>query len=462
MSHDRPTAYIVTLGCAKNTVDSEYMAGLLRDSGFRISRQPTGSDLVVLNTCGFIGDAKEESLAALESLLELKAAGQVRSVVAAGCLVQRYPRELREELPEIDALIGTGDFERIGEVGRQLLRDVAETSAARGQCHDLVGLPQYRYEGLLPRFPLESDFSAYVKISEGCDHSCAFCAIPIMRGRFRSRPAEVIEREVRSLVEQGAREINLIAQDSTSYGLDVEGKLGLPSLLRRLDHIDGVDWIRVHYAYPTLVTEDLAAAIADSLHVVHYLDMPLQHGSDRILARMRRAENRALIEEKVDLLRREIPDLVLRSTFIVGFPGEGRDDFAALLDLLQRLQLDRVGFFAYSREEGTMAFNLDGQVPALVQLSRLRRAQTVQERVSLERQQRWLGAELPVYVEGPSEGNPGYWRGRWWGQAPEVDGEVIFAASPAGATGPAPCRGDKVRVLIQRAEASDLLGVQVG
>lgn len=458
MGSGRASVYIETLGCAKNTVDSEYMAGILERAGFRLTREPARADVAVLETCGFIGPAREESLAALEELLEWKRRGRARAVVVAGCLVQRDPAGLRQLYPDVDALLGSGDFPRVAEVLERLLEREPRTGAgavAAGAPPDVVGRPDYRYDELLPR-RRDGGFSAYVKIAEGCDHGCAFCAIPLMRGRFRSRPPEVIEQEVRRLVASGVREINLVAQDSTAYGLDRPGCPRLPELLRRLDRVEGLEWLRLHYAYPTLVDEPLLEAMAESRHVLHYLDMPLQHASDRILEAMRRPERRRLIEAKVELVRRRLPDVVLRSTFIVGFPGEGRDDFRELLDLLRGLELDRVGFFAYSPEEGTPAASLRPQVPERVKASRLRRAEDLQARISRRRQSRLVGQVLEVWAEGPDEQDPGYWLGRWWGQAPEVDGNVVFR--PGRPHRP----GDRVRVRIERAETADLLGSEVG
>ncbi|MDI3317302.1 MAG: 30S ribosomal protein S12 methylthiotransferase RimO [Bacillota bacterium] len=445
----RPSVYIETLGCAKNTVDSEYMAGLLARSGFRLAERAAGADVAVLETCGFIGPARQESQEALEELLELKQRGRTRAVVVAGCLVQRDPVGLRRLYPGVDALLGSGDFPQVAEVLRQVLEGHRD-----GEPPDRVGVPSYRYDAPLPRLGA-GGFSAYVKISEGCDHGCAFCAIPLMRGRFRSRPAEVIEREVAELAQAGVREINLIAQDSTAYGLDHPGGPRLPELLRRLDRVDGVEWLRLHYAYPTLVDERLLEVMAESRHILHYLDMPLQHGSDAVLQAMRRPERRPLIEEKVQRIRRTMPDAILRSTFIVGFPGEGRAQFEELLDLLRSLELDRVGFFAYSREPGTPAADLHPQVPERVKESRLRRAEALQARIGERRQRRFLGRTLEVWVEAQDPDDPRYWVGRWWGQAPEVDGNVVFA-------GLRPHRpGDRVRVRIERAEAADLMGSEL-
>ncbi|MDI3299053.1 MAG: 30S ribosomal protein S12 methylthiotransferase RimO [Bacillota bacterium] len=447
-----PSVYIETLGCAKNTVDSEYMAGILDRAGFRLVPEAARADVAVLETCGFIGPAREESLAALEALLEWKRRGRRRAVVVAGCLVQRDPSGLRQLYPEVDALLGSGDFPQVAEVLRQLLG--GRGAGGEAVPLDRVGRPAYRYDALLPRRGA-GGFSAYVKISEGCDHGCSFCAIPLMRGRFRSRPPEVIEEEVRGLVEAGAREVNLIAQDSTAYGLDRPGYPRLPELLRRLDRVEGLEWLRLHYAYPTLVDEALLETIARGRHILHYLDMPLQHASDRVLQAMRRPERRRLIEEKVELIRRRLPDVVLRSTFIVGFPGEGRADFEQLLDLLRTLELDRVGFFTYSREAGTPAAALHPQVPERVKESRLRRAERLQARISERRQSRLVGRLLEVWVEAQDAEDPRYWVGRWWGQAPEVDGNVVFAATR-------PHRpGDRVRVRIERAEAADLLGSEI-
>lgn len=449
-------AALITLGCAKNLVDSEHIVGLLEEAGFDVSVRGAGgcdedpdvasleADVGVVNTCGFIDAAKAESVGVILDLARLKDAGRLRALVVTGCLAQRYAGDLMREIPEVDAVVGTGEFPRIVHVVRDALA---------GQRLQAVEAPYYRYDRPLPRTRLTPVYTAYVKIAEGCDHTCAFCVIPQLRGRFRSRPMEVILEEAVGLANSGVKELNLVAQDATQYGRDLAGRSLLPELLARLNEVSGLRWIRVLYNYPTTFTREVAEAMASLEKVCPYVDIPLQHGSDRILAAMQRGTGRDALLRRVAEIRAVLPeDAVFRSSFIVGFPGEREADFEELLLFLGQIGFDYVGFFTYSREEGTMAEGLPGQVSRRVAERRQQRAVEVQRQISLRRNQRHVGRCLEVLVEGVEPGEPGYFRGRWRGQAPEVDGQVIFASTRP----PAP--GQIVPVRVTWAEEYDLRG----
>lgn len=450
-------AVLVTLGCAKNLVDSEHMVGLLREAGYgvevagadgaaedpREALAALEADVAVVNTCGFIDAAKEESVGVILDLARMKENGRLGALVVTGCLAQRYADDLLRQIPEVDAVVGTGEFPRLIPV---------VNDALAGRRTRAVDEPAYRYDAPLPRARLTPAHSAYVKIAEGCNHTCAFCVIPALRGRYRSRPVEAVAAEVEALAAAGVREVNLVSQDSTFYGRDLAGRPLLPDLLARLDAVPGLRWIRVLYNYPTTFTPEIAASMADLEKVCPYVDLPLQHGSDRVLAAMGRGGGRADLLRRLGEIRAALPDAVIRSSFIVGFPGETAEDFRRLLSFLEEAELDYAGFFSYSREEGTAAFRRRGRVADRIKESRRHRAMEVQRRVSLGRNRTRVGRLLEVLVEGEEPGAPGYFRGRWRGQAPEVDGVVLFSAP--GRLRP----GDLVPVRITWAEEYDLRG----
>ena len=448
-----PKALLVTLGCAKNLVDSEHMVALLERAGYAVEVRDAEAladaraDLGVVNTCGFIAAARAESLAVIHELARLKEEGRVGRLVVGGCLAQGHAGELLRQVPQVDAVVGTGEFPRLAEIVRAL---------GRGEPVQAVAAPAYRYDAPLPRARLTPPYMAYVKIAEGCDHTCTFCVIPRLRGRYRSRPPEAVVAEVEALAAEGVREVNLVAQDCSAYGRDLAGRPLLPELLARLNAVPGLRWIRLLYNYPTTFTREVAEALAGLDKACHYVDLPFQHGSDRILAAMGRGGRRADLLRRLEQIRAVLPDAVFRSAFIVGFPGETEADFRALLSFLREAQLDYAGFFAYSREAGTPAAELRRQVPEDVKERRLARAMAVQERVSLRRNRARVGRVLEVLVEGEEPGQPGFFRGRWRGQAPEVDGCVIFSA-------PGPLRpGELVDVRVTWAEEYDLRGVACG
>lgn len=436
------TLYMLSLGCPKNRVDSEVMLGSLLQDGYRLVDQPGDAEVIVINSCAFIGPAKEESISAILEHAEYKESGACRSLVVTGCLTQRYSEVLQQEMPEVDYFVGTGAYHRIGEI-------------IRGERNrTVVPDPDFVHSALTPRLNSMPGYTAYLKISEGCDNACSFCIIPKLRGGQRSRPIADIVEEAQGLADRGVVELNLVAQDLTAYGHDLPGRPKLADLLRALGQVD-VAWIRLHYAYPRDFPDALIDAIAEEDRVVKYLDMPLQHASDRMLRSMRRGRDRAFISGLLDRLRERVPGLVLRTSFIVGFPGETDEDFAELVAFVKEQRFHHVGVFEFSREEGTTSFDLIGQIPARVKASRKRALMKVQRSISSAYMQSWVGRRVPVLIEGPSPETPLLLAGRHPGQAPEIDGSVYVnrgIASP----------GQIVEVEIEQAGEYDLVGGIVG
>ncbi len=412
-----PRIALVTLGCDKNTVDSERMMAALVGHGARVSSEVDGADVVIVNTCGFIQEAKEQSIETILEACRLKEEGSLRAVVAVGCMVQRYGEELREEIPEVDLFLGLNELSGlVPELrARALLPEESESVSTM--------------ERPLRVLCSETPHTSYLKISEGCDHTCAFCAIPLMRGLHRSQPVEELVREAAALGAQGVKEINIVSQDTTWYGRDLRrGPMGkeaplLPDLLRALLAGTDVPWYRLFYMYPSGITRELVELLATESRLLPYLDMPIQHGSDRILARMRRPERRATILERVAWLREAIPDLTLRTTVIVGFPGETDEDFRQMLDLLERIEFERVGAFTYSVEEGTRAAEMDGHVPEEVMRERMEELTELQRGISLDRNLALVGRTFPALVDDLVDDDPEFDAvARTVGQALDVDG----------------------------------------
>lgn len=432
----KQAVYFVSLGCPKNRVDTEVMLGLTDRAGFTIARAPEEADAIVVNTCGFIGEAKEESIDTILEMARHKE-GRAKRLVVTGCLTQRYSGDLARDLPEVDHFLGSGDVDKI-------------VGALRGEApRDGVTMdPAYLYDDVTPRLQSLPAYTAYVKIAEGCDRPCSFCIIPKLRGGQRSRSADSVEREVRELVARGAVEINLVAQDLTTYGKDLDGELRLASLVRRLAAVDGLRWLRLHYAYPTATTPELLDAIADEPRVAKYIDMPLQHVDDQMLKHMRRGHVGKTSRALVDKIRARIPGVTLRTTFIVGHPGETEAAFTRLCDFVREAEFDRVGVFTYSNEEGTHAAELAaelGLVPDKEMERRRRELMRIQRSISRKKMKAMVGRELAVLVEGPSEESEYLWAGRHEGQAPEIDGSVFLAL---GDGVKAPRQGDVVRARV--------------
>ncbi|MCI0525431.1 MAG: 30S ribosomal protein S12 methylthiotransferase RimO [Acidobacteria bacterium] len=444
----------VSLGCPKNLVDSEVMMGQLKQHGYELTTDREAADVIVVNTCGFIQSAKEESINTILEMAELKDSANLKRLVVAGCLVERYRQDLLNQLPEVDAVLGTSEIEKIvaavdpAAVARQDAAFVASNAWMTR------GLPTYIYDENSPRLLATPKHFAYVKIAEGCDHTCAFCAIPQMRGNYRSRRAGSILREAELLAGQGVKELVLISQDSTQYGLDLGIKDGLPRLLRSLARVDGVEWIRVMYTYPNSLSDATLAAMAEERKVCNYLDMPLQHASASILKRMRRGGNRQLLEKLLGRARQFVPDVALRTTFIVGFPGETDEDFDELMRFVRDVEFDRVGVFTYSDEEGTPGFELDGKVPARVMRSRRAKLMREQAKISKRRNQTLIGRRFRALLEGVSEESELLLQARLESQAPEVDGHVLINDAPEGFAGRP---GDFIEIEIAEAHDYDLV-----
>lgn len=435
----------VSLGCPKNLVDSEVMLGTLRRRGHEIASDVASADVIVVNTCAFIDRAKKESIEAVLEMAKLKADspdGRERRLVVTGCLAERHDADLRREIPEIDATLGTGQVPEI-------------VAAVEGRATIVGGAtprPEWIYDADTPRIRSTASHTAFVKISEGCDYTCAFCIIPTLRGAHRSRRPEDIEREVRALAEDGVREVVLVAQDSTRYGLDLGERGGLAPLLRRLGRIDGIRWIRVMYAYPATVTDEILDAIASEEKVVKYVDMPLQHASDAVLRRMKRPTGKGNLMGMVDRVRARVPGVAFRTTFIVGFPGESEEDFRKLAEFVEQAEFDHLGVFTYSDEEGTAAFDLDGRVPAKVKKARQSELMRIQKRIALRRNRARVGSECEVLVEGPHPETDFLLAGRLASQAPEIDGGVLISDPGERPLG----RGEFVRAVITKGHAYDL------
>jgi ribosomal protein S12 methylthiotransferase len=446
---------VVTLGCPKNQVDSEVMQGLLERDGFRLIDAPERAEVVVVNTCGFIDQAKEESIDTIVRLAKLKRSGKCRVLIATGCLTQRYSGELLKEIPELDGVTGTGDFQRIAEICRERLGPLESTAPVSFTQH-----MAFLYDEATPRRRIGPKHSAYVKVSEGCNYRCSFCAIPSFRGDLKSRPIESVVREVEQLAADGVKEMNLIAQSLTSYGWDwrqngaKRDDGALVRLLKRLAPIGGVEWIRLFYTYPTDFTDGLIELLANERHLCRYVDLPLQHINDRLLKIMNRKGTRHEIEQLIARLRNAIPDLTLRTTFIVGFPGEGDAEFEELEGFVRETGFDRVGVFTYSPEDGTTALAMGDPVSAEEKAERRQRLLDLQEEIAGGRLRAMIGRPLRVLVDGPSEvDHDKRLESRHEGQAPEIDGVVLLEKSKKK-----PSPGDLVTVEVTDVEGYDLVG----
>ncbi|MGI6148353.1 MAG: 30S ribosomal protein S12 methylthiotransferase RimO [Firmicutes bacterium] len=436
---------IVSLGCAKNLVDSEIMLGRLREHGCEIVADAGQADYVVVNTCGFIGPAKEESIETILEMAELKERGRCRGLIVSGCLVQRYADELFDELPEVDAFLGTNELDKIDDV-------ISDIEA--GRRIKLVGSGFYDYDQPVRRL-LTTGHLAYLKIAEGCNHRCAFCVIPQIRGKFRSRHPQSLVQEAVSLRTQGVQELLVIAQDTTAYGRDLE-RVSLASLLEEILAV-GFPWVRLLYTYPTSLGEDVLELLSRENTLVKYVDLPLQHVSRRVLRAMDRPGDYRSTMELLNTIRRQVPRVFIRSSFIVGFPGETEEDFAELIKFLEEARLNHVGIFQYSPEEGSKAAAMSDQVPDELKQERYQEAMAVQQRISRELNEELVGQELDVMIDGVSEESELVLVGRHQGQAPEVDG-VVYLGMPENAPHP----GDLVRVRIVEAHTYDLVGEVVG
>lgn len=442
--------HFVSLGCPKNRVDTEVMIGVAvgaegQRTGWVLTDEAHEAEVIVVNTCGFIGEAKKESIATIFEMAELKKVGACKKLVVTGCLSQRYPQELSAEMPEVDHFLGTSDMLTLG----RLLADKGNKEPRM-----LVGNPaDWIIKASDPRVVTGSRASAYVKIAEGCNRSCAFCTIPQFRGKQRSRAADDVVREAERLASEGIVEVNLISQDTVAYGRDLPkaGRSSLAELVRRVADVPGLRWVRVFYLYPETIDEALLELLADHPRVVPYVDMPLQHASDAMLARMKRGHGKDRQRRVVERMREAIPELTFRTAFIVGHPGETDADFAELVSFVEWAEFDHVGVFKYSDEESAKSFEQDAKVRPLDVTNRWRKLMSVQRKIARRKNKARIGRELDVLVEGPSEEHDLVMAGRHQGQAPEIDGQVYLSGAEV-------LRGQMRRVRITQAADYDLVG----
>lgn len=430
-----------TLGCPKNFDDSQVAMARLEAAGHSIVSSPEASDVIVVNTCGFIEDAKKESIEEIFHMSEYKQAG--KKLIVSGCLVQRYADELFENMPEVDGFIGVNDYDKLPELLDSLSKDTAQRFKQRGGC-DLTGI-----EDVMRKIP-ENPYSAYLRIAEGCNNRCAYCVIPQIRGPYRSRPMENILEEARKLADAGCKELILIAQDVTCYGMDVHGKSTLPQLLTRICAIEGIRWIRLMYCYEDRITDELIETMAREEKICHYIDIPLQHCSDTMLRRMNRRSTSESIRQTLRKLREAMPDIHIRTTLIVGFPGETEEEFSELLDLVEEQKFARLGAFTYSLEEGTPAAEMENQIPEEEKQARLDAVMLRQMDISLANNQQKIGQVLEVLIDEQDE--DGAYIGRTRYDAPEIDNTVIFTSEKKHHT------GDIVQVRVLDAFDYDLEG----
>ncbi len=409
--------HLVSLGCARNRVDSEVMLGSLLQRSWQMTDESTSADAIIINTCGFIQSAKEESIDTILSACEQKKDKPHLKVIVAGCLTQRYKTQLAKGLPEVDFFIGTDEFTKIADL-------LSHDDLTPGQV--FAKRTHYIYDEYIPRINSLTKGSCYVKVAEGCQHNCAFCIIPAIRGRLRSRSEESIVEEVKKLTGEGVKEINLIAQDLAAYGRDRADKANLLSLLRKLVQIEDLRWVRLLYLYPENLTDEFLDFFDNESKILKYLDIPVQHGSNKVLKNMNRQASREMMASVIKKVRAKVPNATIRTSVIVGFPQETEEDFQELLSFVEEMRFDHLGCFLYSQEEGTVAGRMSGQVPEEIKLERQKKVMSLQAEISKDRLKHYLGQTLEVLIEGPSEESEFLWQGRLSSQAPEVDGLVYI------------------------------------
>lgn len=435
----RKALYMMTLGCPKNRVDSEVMLGTLAKKGYHLVDEASEAQVIVVNTCAFLKSAEQESIDTILELAAHKQTGKCETLVVTGCLVQRHGAALSRDLPEVDHFLGTSAYYQVGDL-----------LAAEASPRELIPDPDYIHDAKVPKLNSMPGYTSYLKISEGCDNTCAFCIIPTLRGLQRSRPIDDLVKEARHLASQGVRELNLVAQDLTAYGYDLPGRPKLHQLLAELVKVD-VKWIRLHYAYPRVFTDELIELMATEPKIAKYLDMPLQHASDRLLISMKRGRDSAFIRKLVNKLRERVPGLTFRTSLIAGLPGEQEEDFELLKDFVKEMRFERLGVFQYSDEPGTTAYEMEGKVPRKTIERRWREVMAMQKRISREQNKKLVGTRLEVLVEGVSPETDDLLVGRHQGQAPEIDGQVYINDGLAEA-------GELVVVEITEAHDYDLVG----
>lgn len=449
----------VSLGCDKNLVDSEKMLGLLNEAGYRVAQEESEADAIVVNTCCFIHDAKEESVETILEMAEWKKKGRLKALIVTGCMAQRYQDEIQQEIPEVDAVIGTTGYTEIVPILDEILAEAeaSQKEAAVEEPKEKSFVNCCPSIDLLPasladkRVVTTGGYTAYLKIAEGCNKSCTYCIIPYIRGHYRSFPMEDLLEEARKLAEGGVKELILIAQETTVYGMDCYGRKALPELLTKLCEIEGIEWIRILYCYPEEITDELIAVMKKEKKICHYLDIPIQHSEDTILKRMGRRTNRAELVSLVEKLRKEIPDIVLRTTLITGFPGETEEEFKNMVDFVDSMEFDRLGVFPYSAEEGTKAAEMDGQITEEVKESRRDEIMALQQEISADKAASRIDDEMSVLIEGYLYEDDIY-IGRTYMDAPKVDGNVFVRAEEELIS------GDIVPVRITGANEYDLMG----
>ena len=449
----------VSLGCDKNLVDSEKMLGLLNEAGYRVAQEESEADAIVVNTCCFIHDAKEESVETILEMAEWKKKGRLKALIVTGCMAQRYQDEIQQEIPEVDAVIGTTGYTEIVPILDEILAEAeaSQKEAAVEEPKEKSFVNCCPSIDLLPasladkRVVTTGGYTAYLKIAEGCNKRCTYCIIPYIRGHYRSFPMEDLLEEARKLAEGGVKELILIAQETTVYGMDCYGRKALPELLTKLCEIEGIEWIRILYCYPEEITDELIAVMKKEKKICHYLDIPIQHSEDTILKRMGRRTNRAELVSLVEKLRKEIPDIVLRTTLITGFPGETEEEFKNMVDFVDSMEFDRLGVFPYSAEEGTKAAEMDGQITEEVKESRREEIMALQQEISADKAASRIDDEMSVLIEGYLYEDDIY-IGRTYMDAPKVDGNVFVRAEEELIS------GDIVPVRITGANEYDLMG----
>jgi ribosomal protein S12 methylthiotransferase len=450
---------LISLGCPKNLVDSEVMLGLAQQAGHQLTRNAAEADVLVVNTCAFIDAAKQESIDAILEMAQHKKGGVCRRLIVTGCMAERYRDELKKEIPEIDAVLGTGQVpEIVGAISGGAMAagavPLAFFRSGQSPIPNPQPLPSYIYDAETPRLLATPSHYAYVKIAEGCDYKCAFCIIPTLRGKYRSRPGESIVREARALAARGVKELLLISQDTTFYGIDRRERGALARLLRELNGVDGLEWIRLLYLYPTTIDEDTLAAMAECDKVCKYIDLPLQHASNAVLRRMKRPGTHQTYDRLLARIRARVPGVALRTTFIVGFPGETHADVDELCGFIGDHAFDHVGVFTYSHEEGTTAFQLDDDVPAKAKRARRARVMGLQKRLVEARQRGRVGERVRVLVDGPSPDHELVLKARLATQAPDIDASVFLDECDPSSVRP----GDFVEVEVVGARGYDLIG----
>lgn len=436
---------VVTLGCPKNQVDSEVMTGFLSQE-YLLTENPEEAEIIIVNTCTFIQSAKEESIETIFEMSRFKESGNCKTLIATGCMAQQYAQELMKDIPELDGIMGTGNIDEINKVVQASLE--GRTSQIK------EGIPNFLQDHQMPRKRSTPNYLAYVKVAEGCDNYCTYCIIPHVRGHFRSRSEDSVIQEAQEMAAQGVKEILVMAQDTTRYGLDLSGELRLPQLIRSLAKIEGIEWIRLMYCYPERFTDELIETMRQEPKVCKYVDLPLQHADNKILKEMNRRGTIEEAETLITKLREAMPDISIRTTMITGFPGETEDEFQAILNFIQRVQFDRLGAFSYSQEENTPAGQRVDQVPSEVREQRREKVMQIQQEISRQRQQRWVDRVVTVLVEQALP--DGRWIGRTEGDAPEVDGQVYIIDVQTSLQ-----VGDMIKVRILEADNYDLIGVVV-